>query len=217
MVLVFTFSLLFCVRWLQGWLQRRANDYLGFFGERYVAEWLDPLKAHGWFITHDVPCHGATGTFNLDHVAVGPGGIWVLETKTRRKGRARPGFKDHEVTFDGFQIIWPWSEDTDSLKQASSSARWLRDWLMNATGKGFDVRAVLVFPGYWVTERKLGPCDSPIPRCFRRFSQAGVKTCWPRKMWNSSAASLRRYAATWSFEFERGMTPENLECFFRTA
>jgi len=104
-VVLFAFSLLLCVRWCQGQLQRQADDYLGFFGERYVAGWLDPLKAQGWFIFHDVPCAGATEQFNLDHVAVGPGGVWVVETKTRRKGRARPGRKEHEVVFDGVQII----------------------------------------------------------------------------------------------------------------
>src|SRR5690606_5046380 len=113
--------------------------YLGFFGERYVAEWLEPLKADGWFIFHDIPCLGAAGKFNLDHVAVGPGGIWLIETKTRRKGKARPGLKEHEVTFDGARIIWPWWDDTDSLKQASDNARWLSDWLEKMTGKIFQV------------------------------------------------------------------------------
>jgi hypothetical protein len=161
---MFVFSLMFCVRWFQIRLQRRADDYLGFFGERYVAEWLDSLKAEGWFIFHDVPCAGATGRFNLDHVAVGPGGLWVVETKTRRKGRARPGFKEHEVVFDGVQIIWPWGEDTDSLKQASDNARWLREWLQKLTGKIFDVGAVLTFPGYCVIERKLGPVRVANPK-----------------------------------------------------
>jgi hypothetical protein len=155
-VAVFAFSLLLCVRLIQVRLQRRADDYLGFFGERYVAEWLEPLKAEGWFIFHDVPCIGASGKFNLDHVAVGPGGIWVVETKTRRKGRARPEMKEHEVVFDGVKIIWPWWDDTNSLKQASDNARWLREWLEKMTGKTFDVAAVLAFPGYCVIERKLG-------------------------------------------------------------
>jgi hypothetical protein len=155
-VVLFALSLLLCVRWCQRQLQRQADDYLGFFGERYVAEWLDPLKAQGWFIFHDIQCGGGTGQFNLDHVAVGPGGVWVVETKTRRKGHARPGRKEHEVVFDGVQIIWPWWEETESLKQAADNARWLRQWLEKLTGKTFDVAAVLTFPGYCVIERKLG-------------------------------------------------------------
>ena len=163
-VVLFAFSLLLCVRWCQGHLQRQADDYLGFFGERYVAEWLDPLKAQGWFIFHDIPCAGATGPFNLDHVAVGPGGVWVVETKTRRKGRARHGRKEHEVVFDGVQIIWPWWEETQSLKQAADNAHWLQQWLEKLTGKSFDVAAVLTFPGYCVIERKLGPVRVANPK-----------------------------------------------------
>jgi hypothetical protein len=93
-IIIFILTLLVSARWIQKRLQRRADDYLGFFGERYVAEWLDPLKAEGWFIFHDVPCEGATARFNLDHVAVGPNGIWVVvayETQHRCKlPRDRP-------------------------------------------------------------------------------------------------------------------------------
>lgn len=153
---VFVFAMMIGVRLIQSRMQRRADDYLGFFGERYVAEWLEPLKSEGWFIFHDVPCVGGSGKFNLDHVAVGPGGIWVIETKTRRKGRARQGMKDYEVIFDGAKLIWPWWDDSDSLKQASDNVRWLREWLEKMTGKKFDVAAVLTIPGYFVVERKLG-------------------------------------------------------------
>ena len=163
-VVAFAFSVLLSVRWLLMRLQRRADDYLGFFGERYVAEWLEPLKAQGWFIFHDVPCEGATGKFNLDHVAIGSGGVWVIETKTFRKGRARPGFKEHEVVSDGSKVIWPWRDDTESLKQAADNARWLREWLAKVTGKTFDVAAVLTVPGYFVTERKLGPVRLANPK-----------------------------------------------------
>jgi hypothetical protein len=156
-IIIFAFSVLLCVRWLQSRLQRRADDYLGFFGERYVAEWLEPLKADGWFIFHDVPCLGSTGKFNLDHVAVGSGGIWVVETKTRRKGRAREGFKDFKVTFDGEKIIWPWGEETKSLRQARNNAEWLKEWLKKMTGKDLPVWPVLTIPGYEIREARLGP------------------------------------------------------------
>ena len=89
-IVVFVFVLLVCIRWLVDRLKDREKRYLGFFGERIVADCLEPLKEKGWFIFHDIQCVGATGPFNLDHVAVGPGGIWVIETKTWRKGRVRP-------------------------------------------------------------------------------------------------------------------------------
>lgn len=162
--MLFAFSLLLCVRWFQRRWQRRADDYLGFFGERYVAEWLDPLKTQGWFIFHDIQCDGASGKFNLDHVAVGPGGVWLIETKTHRKGRARSGFKDHEVIFDGSRVAWPWRDESDSIRQASDNMRWLKEWLRKMTGKDLDVAAVLTFPGYWVTEKRLGAVRAVNPK-----------------------------------------------------
>ena len=155
-LLVFVFVMLSCIAWLVARLQRRQNEYLGFFGERFVADCLEPLKAKGWFIFHDIQCDGATGKFNLDHVAVGPGGIWVVETKTWRKGRARPGLKEHEVTFDGLKIVCPWGDETDALGQATNNANWLHDLLRQRLGKKIEVFAVLAFLGYFVTERKLG-------------------------------------------------------------
>ena len=153
----FIVSLLLSLHWILRTLRRRANDYLGFFGERYVAEFLDPLKAEGWFIFHDVPCEGATGKFNLDHVAVGRGGLWVVETKTRRKGRARPGLKGHEVIFEGGQLVWPWGESRAELKQALNNARWLENWLQQVTGKKYQALSVIAFPGWNVVPRQLEP------------------------------------------------------------
>ncbi len=155
-IIVLGVSLWLAARWLRLRWNRDANDYLGFFGERYVAEFLEPLKQEGWRIFHDVPCEGATGKFNLDHVVVGPNGVWVIETKTRRKGKARAGFKDYEVAFDGQKLIWPWGENEDGLQQALSNARWLEKWLANMIGESFEVGAVLTFPGWLVTERQLG-------------------------------------------------------------
>ena len=155
-IVLFVFSMLLCIQRLVIRLRNRSNEYLGFFGERYVAECLEPLKSKGWFIFHDIQCDGATGKFNLDHVAVGPGGIWVVETKTRRKGHVRSGFKENHVTFDGLKIIWPWWDDTTSIRQAANNANWLQKWLQTMTGKKFDIAAVLAFPGFLVEEQKLG-------------------------------------------------------------
>src|SRR5580692_6619933 len=59
-VVVFAFAILLCIRCLVARLQARQNKYLGFFGERYVAEFLEPLKEKGWFMFHDIQCIGAT-------------------------------------------------------------------------------------------------------------------------------------------------------------
>lgn len=177
----FALFLLLCVRFLETRLQRRADDYLGFIGERYVAERLDPLKAAGWFLFHDVPFDGAAGKFNIDHVAVGPRGVWVVETKTRRKGKAKPGRKPHEVEFDGRQVIWPWCEETDSLQQATDNARSLGDWLKTMTGKTYPVSAVLAIPGYSVIERAIKPIRVANPKNLSDVLTAPINPVLPRE------------------------------------
>ncbi|HEY0392845.1 MAG TPA: nuclease-related domain-containing protein [Solirubrobacterales bacterium] len=56
-------------RWLQG-----AQ------GEEHVGEILDGLANRGWHVTHDV----SLGRGNIDHVLVGPAGIFAIETKSNR-------------------------------------------------------------------------------------------------------------------------------------
>lgn len=136
---------------------RRGNHYLGWFGERLTAEELEPLREKGWKIYHDVPIDRGGFECNIDHVAIGPGGVFAIETKMRRKGHARPGRKDHEVIAEGTRLSWPWAEDNYGLPQAEANARDLRAWLEQLTGIHMQVTGVLTFPGWYVVERTLGP------------------------------------------------------------
>ena len=137
-------------------LQRWRDDFLGYLGERMVGEHLEPLLAQGFRVFHDVPADGTKSDFNLDHVTVGPTGVALIETKTRRKGRARPGFKDHVVVYDGKQVIWPWGEDDHGLKQALAESDWLQKWIHQRTGLQLAVKPILALPGWWVEQRARG-------------------------------------------------------------
>lgn len=130
---------------------RRGNYYLGWFGERMTAEELEPLREQGWRVFHDVPAERGGIEFNIDHVLVGPGGVFSIETKMRRKGQARPGRQEHEVSYDGQKLSWPWGEDAFGLAQAARNAEWLRDWLSVVTGERLEVTPILVFPCWQVT------------------------------------------------------------------
>lgn len=46
-------------------------------GERATAKVLEPLRGEGWRMVHNVD----TGRGNRDHVVVGPGGLFLLDTK----------------------------------------------------------------------------------------------------------------------------------------
>lgn len=137
-------------KWFAGKTTEIGNRYLGYFGERVVGEALEPLKAQGWRVFHDVPCSANGNAFNIDHVAVGPTGVYVIETKTRRKGGARPGFDDHKVYFDGHALVWPWGEDNHGLEQTEQNAEWLSATLFPNIGEFVPVIPILTLPGWWV-------------------------------------------------------------------
>lgn len=156
---VFVISVVLAGRWLWSKVVEYKNYQLGYLGERTVAESLMPLLALGYQVFHDVPAESGARKFNLDHVVVGPTGLFLIETKTRRKGRARPGFKDHEVTYDGQQLIWPWAEDRHGLEQAQAEARWLSDWIRQITGINVGAKPVLALPGWYVKCIARGPVN----------------------------------------------------------
>jgi TRAP-type C4-dicarboxylate transport system permease small subunit len=137
-------------------LNRRRNYFLGYLGERTVAEYLEPLAAHGYRVFHDVPADGRRKNFNLDHVVVGPTGIAVVETKTRRKKKGRPGFEEHVVTYDGRSLIWPWGDDAYGVNQVQCEIDWLREWIEKRTGLRVPVKPILAIPGWFVKERAIG-------------------------------------------------------------
>lgn len=144
--------------WFYRQMKERRNCLLGYLGERAVAEELQKLEAEGFQIFHDVPFGDKKKSFNIDHVVVGSTGIFAIETKTRRKGKAREGFKDYEVHFNGQKLVWPWGEDTWGLEQASRQADSLKQWLLQMTGLPLVIQPVLALPGWFVEERnKLGP------------------------------------------------------------
>ena len=149
------------VRIARVWSER-SNHFLGWYGERYVAENLEPMRAVGWLIFHDVPATGSRKPFNLDHVVVGNRGVAVIETKTRRKGAVTPGSKDYVVFYDGQRLIWPWGEDRHGLEQAVAEADWLRDWIRQVTGIETPVIPILALPGWWVESKVRGSVVSVV-------------------------------------------------------
>jgi hypothetical protein len=62
-------------------LNRVADAYeKGAEGERRTANALAMLPASGWFVLHDVRWPGKR-LANIDHVVVGPGGVFVIDSK----------------------------------------------------------------------------------------------------------------------------------------
>ena len=117
---------------------RQARD-----GERAVAEYLDTLRDDGHRVFHDI-----VGTnFNIDHVIIGPKGVFTVETKTLNKR----GGENVSLHFDGKAVRVGEAELPDNpVPQALAQVTWLKRTLLDSTGKTFDVRPVVVFPGWFV-------------------------------------------------------------------
>jgi hypothetical protein len=129
-----------------------ADHRLGFLGERAVGEELNQLLADGWSVFHDVPFQDNPGNkpFNVDHVVVGPGGLFAVETKARRKRTEKGG---HEVTFDGQLLQYPWGAEPWGLDNARTRADALGAWLSKSLQREVPVIPVLALPG-WFVRRK---------------------------------------------------------------
>jgi hypothetical protein len=54
----------------------------GAAGERRTARLLDPLERQGWAVLHDLAVPGSRA--NLDHLVIGPGGVFVIDSKQYR-------------------------------------------------------------------------------------------------------------------------------------
>lgn len=120
-------------------------------GERAVAEVLATLVPAGYRIFHDVATESILANDNLHHVVIGPAGVFAVQTQTHARRKALPGRKEHEIVFDGDQLVYPWGQDTQGIVPARKKAEWLSDWIFQIVGERIPVSAVLTFPGWWVT------------------------------------------------------------------
>jgi len=98
------------------------NWRFGLRGEQAVAERLTDrsLVAAGYLSFHDLP---GEGDWNIDHVVVGPAGVFVLETKARPRRKATRKQQEHVMRFDGRKLQFPWCYDDKVVGQVERNAR----------------------------------------------------------------------------------------------
>lgn len=120
------------------------NMQLGRDGECIVAESLEELRSIGYKIYNDI----VGESFNIDHVVVGPGGVFTIETKTYRK---RVG-ANPQVHYDGNVIkidgaVYP----KDAIQQAKGQMYWLEGFIKDKVKLTMNVIPVVIFPGWFIT------------------------------------------------------------------
>jgi hypothetical protein len=143
---------LYLTRKLIQCLSRRNRLRLGYDAELAVGQELNQLMLNGCRVYHDFPAEN----FNIDHVVVGPGGIYAVETKGRAKPDKGRGKVDAKVVYDGHSLRFPDHQETAPLEQAKRQADWLQKWLSSAVGESVAVRPALALPGWYVDLAKRG-------------------------------------------------------------
>jgi hypothetical protein len=117
----------------------------GIEGEKAVGQFLERMRATGYQVFHDIVAPG----FNVDHVLIGPAGVFTVETKTWSK----PPRGEARIIFDGERLLAAnRSPDRDPIIQARAQAAWLRNLLAESTGRKFDVLPVVLFPGWFIEQ-----------------------------------------------------------------
>lgn len=152
----------------------------GIDAEKSVGQYLEQSRADGYEVFHDVPGRNGDKKFNIDHVLVGPAGIFTVETKYRTK----PEKGQCVIAYDGQQVsINGQPPDRAPIIQAQANAKELNGLLLKSTGKSFFVKPMVVFPGWFVersvsnpsvsvlNEKVIGPF---IRRCTSRLSREDI-------------------------------------------
>jgi hypothetical protein len=108
---------------MRGTGARLKNLRLGLEGEVAVGQFLDEYcRERGYKVLHDLQGDG----FNVDHVLIGPGGIFAIDTKTHSK----PTMGDPVITYDGQSVLIDGhAPDRDPIKQAKANARFVAELL----------------------------------------------------------------------------------------
>jgi hypothetical protein len=129
-------------------LFERRDLRLGLDGELATAEELNQLMHYGYHVFHDFPADH----FNIDHVVIGPAGVFAVETKTRSKGVLR-GKQGAMVIFEDSRLKFPTHEESESIRQTKDESKWLAHFLEKSVGKPVTVKPILALPG-WLVERR---------------------------------------------------------------
>lgn len=118
-----------------------SNLRLGSDGEKIVGQALEGLREKGYKVYHDILGEG----FNIDHVIVGPAGVFTIETKTiRKKGDSKISYDGIHIKIDGF------TPDRDPVKQAKIQKYWMESFISEYAKVKIKVRPVVIFPGWFV-------------------------------------------------------------------
>jgi hypothetical protein len=121
---------------------RRRRLYIRYEGQLAVAQEVSRLIPEGHRVYHDFP----TDRFHIDHIIVGPQGVFTVTAKVFPQ---KPTYRgESHAMLDGRRIIFGNKRDHRTLAYAAFQASWLAKWLLTATGEALAVQPILTIPGW---------------------------------------------------------------------
>jgi len=154
------------------------NHQLTFVAEQLVAEELNQLLNTGYRVFHDVPCQG----YNIDHVVVGPTGVFAVETNTRRRTKKKGKEIEARVRYDGDTLFWPVGKETGPVDQALFNGRSLGHWLGSATGEPVAVQPIVTIPGWTFEDNQKHRVWVVRPQALRTMIEAQQDSVLPEQI-----------------------------------
>ena len=121
--------------------ENRTTWSIGAQGEEKVAEYLELLN-DSYCIIHDVVLPGTTG--NIDHIVLGPNGIFVIETKNHKGFITcnRDWWKQRKIGRGGTPYL---GKIGSPSKQVKKSAVLLSEFIQNRFKTNLYINGIVVF------------------------------------------------------------------------
>ena len=120
---------------------------LGENGERYVGQILEAeMRPLGYDVFHDIQIEQSGRKMNIDHVLVGPNGVYLVETKAWRKpenGSPEIEYKKGVLYKTGQKV------DDKPVREALGLAKEASQLFHDITGRSYYVKPILVFAGWY--------------------------------------------------------------------
>ena len=115
----------------------------------------------GFDVFDDYPIDPNGKSGNIDHIVVGPNGVFAIETKAVRKPTDDSIAKNYEVSFNGKSLKYPhFSTKRGGMTQAIHNAQFLSKELSASLDEPIQVHPILTLPGWFVDSSSTPPFQS---------------------------------------------------------
>lgn len=129
--------------------QRISRLKLGLACELAIGQELKRLirpEAHPYYVFHDVPAD----TFIIDHIAITPYAIFVIEVRARTPCMAPNGEVENTVMVEHQRLRFPGWKEHKPQRKARQATSWVHAWACRELGQHVPVKGILALPGWKV-------------------------------------------------------------------